>query len=235
MSTRSRFPGKTRRHAAGNRFDIPGTFHYHTGILFRDAERDCLSLMEYLMRPPISSDVEGLSSSLTSESEAELLGEAEVGSHVATETLSADALLNTQDKLQAYMHERLRALETQLQVDQQRQRDRIDEELHKMRQQLATAAQEQRQQHQNMAAVVRETFEEMRKELAEALHRLSQESDHALRQSESHNRVALEKLRDEMLQHLLERDRTMVKRQILGDLLITLGKKLRAAAKDHDA
>jgi len=187
------------------------------------------------MRPPLSSDMGARSASLTSGTEAELLGAAEVDSHVATETLSAHALIDTQEKLQAYMHERLKALETQLQVEQQRQRDRVDEDLHKMRQQLAAATEEQRQQHQSMSALVRETFEEMRKQLADALQRLSQESDHALRQSEAHNRVALEKLRDEMLQSLLERDRTTVKRQMLGELLITLGKKLRAAAKDQDA
>ena len=153
----------------------------------------------------------------------------------APEALSSHTVMDVQEKIWESVHESLKVLESQLKVDQQRQRDRVEEELHKMRQQLEVTAQEQRQQHQNMSAAVREMFEEMRKELSDALRRLSQDMDHTLRQSEAHNRQAIETLRDEMLRVLFERDRTSVKRERLGELLVTLGKQLQAGSEDPEA
>ena len=125
----------------------------------------------------------------------------------AFETLPSQVLMAMQEQAQAYLHERLRVLEAQLLLDHQRQRDRLEEELHKMRQQLEVTVREQRQHHQTVSAAFREPLEEMRKELSDALYRLSQDVDRALRQSEAHNRRAIEKLQDEMLQALGERAR----------------------------
>ena len=152
----------------------------------------------------------------------------------ASATLSSHTVIDVQEKIWESVHESLKVLESQLKVDQQRQRDRVEEELHKMRQQLAATAREQRQEHQNISAAVREMFEEMRKELSDALRRLSQDMDHTLRQSETHNRQAIETLRDEMLRVLFERERMIVKRERLGELLVTLGKQLQVGSEDQE-
>jgi exonuclease VII large subunit len=124
------------------------------------------------------------------------------------------------EQIQAHVDERLRTLELQLLASQQRHRDQVEEELHKMRQQLATTAQEQRQHHQTMSAALRETIEELRKELSDTLHRLSRDTD--------------DTLRNETFQMLYDRDQTTVKRQILGELLIALGKQLQASVEDRN-
>lgn len=151
-----------------------------------------------------------------------------------TPETSSSHTLDIQEKMQEYLHENLKTLESQLKVDQQRQRDRVEEELHKVRQQLAATAQEQRQHHQNISVAVREMFEEMRKELSDALHRLSQDVDHTLRQAEAQNRQAIETLRDEMLRGLFQRDQATVKREVLGELLVTLGKRLQTTTEDGE-
>ena len=126
---------------------------------------------------------------------------------------------------------RLKALEVQLTLEYQRQRDQVEEELHKLRQQLATTVHEQQRQQQTMLATLRETVEELTKEVAEALHRLSQDVDRVAQQAEAQTSRAIERLRNELLDTLLARDHTMVKRHLLGELLITLGKHVQEASQ----
>jgi hypothetical protein len=139
-----------------------------------------------------------------------------------------------QEQVQTYMQEHLRILESQLLMDQQRQRDHVEEELHKMRQQLTITTREQLQHYQAMSASFREMLEDMRKEFSDILRRLSRDLEHALRQSEAHSQQAIEKLRDEMLLVLCERDQTPIKRHMLGELLVTLGKQLQTTAEDKE-
>jgi exonuclease VII large subunit len=147
---------------------------------------------------------------------------------------ASPTLTELPEQMQAHVDERLRTLELQLLMSQQRHRDQMEEELHKMWQHLATTAQEYRQHHQTMSAALRETIEELRKELSDTLQRLSRDTDRALRQSEAHNKRAVDTLRDEMFQVLYDRDQTTVKRQILGELLIALGKQLQASVEDSN-
>ena len=128
-----------------------------------------------------------------------------------------------QDDFQAH----LKALELQLTLEHQRQRDHVEEELHKLRQQLAIMAREQQQQ--TTLTTLRETVDELRKEVAEALHRLSYDVDRVAQHAESQTSRALERLRNELLEALLKRDHTTVKRHILGELFISLGKNLQEA------
>ena len=129
-----------------------------------------------------------------------------------------------QDDFQA----RLKALELQLTLEHQRQRDHVEEELHKLRQQLAITAREQQQQ-QTTLTTLRETVDELRKEVAEALHRLSHDVDRVAQHAEAQTSRALERLRNELLEALLQRDQTTVKRHILGELFMSLGKHLQEA------
>jgi len=140
-------------------------------------------------------------------------------------------LAATAQTLQDNVYERLKALELQLTLEHQRQRDYVEEELHKLQQQLVTMVREQQQQQQTTLATLRETIEELRKEVAEALHRLSQDVDRVAQHAEAQTSRAIERLRNELLETLLERDHTTVKRHILGKLLITLGKDLQEASK----
>lgn len=144
---------------------------------------------------------------------------------VEPQRLSATAQ-TLQDDFQA----RLKALELQLTLEQQRHRNHLEEELHKLRQQLATMAREQQQQQQTTLTTLRETVDELRKEVAEALHRLSHDVDRVAQHAEAQTNRALERLRNELLEALLERDHTTVKRHVLGELLITLGKQLQEAS-----
>jgi activator of 2-hydroxyglutaryl-CoA dehydratase len=189
------------------------------------------------MIPPASPEAETNSSSPTPDTKTDLDSQPSSVApmpHVATETFSSQLLTNMQEQVQTYMQERLRILESQLLMDQQRQRDHVEEDLHKMQQQLTITTQEQRQHYQAMSAAFREMLEEMRKELSDTLHRLSRDLEHALRRSEAHSQQAIEKLRDEMLLVLCERDQTTIKRHMLGELLVTLGKQLQTAAEDRD-
>jgi len=136
-----------------------------------------------------------------------------------------------QDDFQA----RLKGLELQLTLEHQRQRDHVEEELHKLRQQLATMAREQQQQQQTTLTTLSETVDELRKEVAEALHRLSYDVDRVAQHAEAQTSRALERLRNELLETLFERDHTTVKRHLLGKLLISLGKNLQEADEGEES
>ena len=125
------------------------------------------------------------------------------------------------------VHERLKALELQLTLEYQRQRDQVEEELHKLREQLVAMTREHQHQHQATLATVRETTEELRQEVANALHRLSQDMERVAQHAEAQTSRTVERLRNELLKTLFERDDTTVQRHILGELLVTLGKQLQ--------
>ena len=129
------------------------------------------------------------------------------------------------------VHARLRALEIQLTLEYQHQRDQVEEELEKLRQQLTTIAREQQHQHQTTLATLRETIEELQKEVAEALHRLSQDVDRVAQHAEAHTSRVVERLRNELLATLLERDDTTVPRHLLGELFMNLGRHLQETGK----
>jgi F0F1-type ATP synthase membrane subunit b/b' len=78
---------------------------------------------------------------------------------------------------------------------------------------------------------LREAIEELRKEVAEALHRLSQDVDRVAQHAEAQTSRAVERLRHELLEALLERDHTTVTRHMLGELLMTLGQQVQDAGK----
>ena len=131
------------------------------------------------------------------------------------------------------VHERLKALELQLTLEYQRQRDQVEEELHKLQEQLVTMA--RAYQHQATLATVRETTEELRKEVAEALHRLSQDMERVAQHAEAQTSRAVERLRNELLETLFERDRTTVQRHLLGELLVTLGRHLQETGEGEES
>src|SRR5262244_215286 len=133
------------------------------------------------------------------------------------------------------VHERLKALELQLTLEYQRQRDQIEEELHKLQEQLVTMARAHQHQHQATLATVREATEELRKEVADALHRLSQDVERVAQHAEAQTSRAVERLRNELLKTLFERDYTTVQRHILGELLVTLGKQLQATDEGEES
>ena len=140
-------------------------------------------------------------------------------------------LSSTMYTLHDDVHERLKALELQLTLEYQRQRNQVEEELDKLRQQLETITREQQHQQQTTLTTLRESIEELRKEVAEALHRLSQDVDRVAQHAEAQTSRAVERLRHELLEMLLERDHTTVKRHMLGELLMTLGKQVQDAGK----
>ena len=137
--------------------------------------------------------------------------------------------------LQNDVYERLKALELQLTLEYQRQRDQVEEELHKLREQLVTMAREHQHQHQATLATVRETIEELRKEVANALHHLSQDMERVAQHAEAQTSRAVERLRNELLETLLARDRTTVQRHMLGELLVTLGKQLQETDQGEES
>lgn len=175
-------------------------------------------------------------SSAASEPQTEMVSESQLAapiSHIPSEAFVSHATTDMQERLLEIMHENLKTLESQIKVEQQRQRDRLEEELYKTRQQLAATTREQRQQHQNASAMMREMLEDMRKGFSDTMQRLAHDMDHALRQSEAHNRQAIDKLRDEILHVLFERDQTLVKRETLGELLVALGRQLQMTLEDQ--
>jgi len=137
----------------------------------------------------------------------------------------------TAHMLQEDFQARLKTLELQLTLENQRQRDHLEEELHKLREQLATMVREQQKHQQTTLATWREAIEELRLEVSEALHRLSQDVDRVAQHAEAQTSRVVERLRDELLETILERDQTTVKRHILGQLLIALGKNLQEASR----
>src|SRR5262245_58617485 len=116
------------------------------------------------------------------------------------------------------VYERLKALELQLAPEYQRQREQVEEELHKLREQHVTMASDQQHQQQATDANVRETTEELRQEVADALQRLSQDMESVAQHAEAQTSRAVERLRNELLKMLFERDYTTVQRHILGEL-----------------
>ena len=133
------------------------------------------------------------------------------------------------------VHERLKALELQLTLEYQRQRDQIEEELHKLQGQLVTMAREHQHQHQATLATVREATEELQKEVADALHRLSQDMERVAQHAEAQTSRAVERLRHELLETLFARDCTTIQRHMLGELLVTLGRQLQEAEKEEES
>src|SRR6266516_4080400 len=135
----------------------------------------------------------------------------------------------------ADVHERLKTVELQLTLEYQRQRDHIAEELYKLQEQLVTMVREHQHQHQATLATVRETTEELRKEVAEALHRLSQDVERVAQYAEAQTSRAVERLRNELLHTLFARDRTTVQRHLLGELLVTLGRHLQETGEGEES
>jgi hypothetical protein len=76
---------------------------------------------------------------------------------VPPEALLTQWLPQVQELLQRYVQDRFRALDQQLALEQQRQRDRMEEELHKVRQHLSATVREQQQHQQTLSAAFRET------------------------------------------------------------------------------
>ncbi|MGE3537724.1 MAG: hypothetical protein AB7N91_09835 [Candidatus Tectimicrobiota bacterium] len=136
------------------------------------------------------------------------------------------------DDMQSYLHARLQALELQITREQQRQQNHVEEELHKLRDHLATLVREQRQQQQALLANLREAVEELRHEVGEALYRLSQDMERVAQQAEAQANRTMERLRNELLDLLLARDQTTVKRHMLGELLVTLGQQLHTTGEE---
>src|SRR5215510_15049788 len=144
-------------------------------------------------------------------------------------------LFATAQTLQDDFQARLKTLEMQLTLEHQRQRDHVEEELHKLRQQLATMVREQQQQQQTTLTTLRETVDELRKEVAEALHRLSYDVDRVAQHAEAQTNRALERLRNELLEALLQRDHITVNRHLLVELFISLGKNLQEAGGGEES
>lgn len=190
------------------------------------------------MTPQASPTAETNTSSSTPDTIAELTPRLQ---HTASLPRSADEAMSTQmftdvqEALQQYLQERFKALELQLTLGQQRQRDHVEEELHKMRQQLAATTQEYHQCHQTVSATLRETCEQMRQAFSDALLHATEDVEQAMRQSEEQTRRTLDKLRDDLLHMFFEHDQEAVKRQTLGELFITLGQQLQKPAKDGRA
>ena len=82
-----------------------------------------------------------------------------------------------------------------------------------------------------MLTTLREAVDELRKEVAEALHRLSHDLDRVAQHAEAQTSRALERLRNELLETFFARDQTTVKRHLLGELFISLGKNLQEAGR----
>jgi uncharacterized protein YgbK (DUF1537 family) len=114
-------------------------------------------------------------------------------------------------------------------LEHQRQRNYFDEELHKLRQHLADVVRDQQQQQQKTFATFNEAVEELRKEISEALQHLSHDMNRAAQVAEGQRERALERLRKEILDTVLEHDKSTVKNHLLGELFITLGKQLQGA------
>ena len=92
-------------------------------------------------------------------------------SAIANEAWTTQWLPSIQDILQRSMQDRFKALEQQLVVEQQRQRDRLEEGLHRVEQQLAATVRDQQQQQQSITTAFRETIEHIRREFSAALNR----------------------------------------------------------------
>jgi alcohol dehydrogenase class IV len=147
--------------------------------------------------------------------------------------LTTQWLPSIQETLQRSMQDRFRALEQQLALEQQRQRDHLEEEVRKVRQHFSVTGREQQQHQQTTLAAFRETLEQMHQEFSAALQHLSEDVTHALRQTEEQTRRALDNLRTEILQLLLTHDPDAVKRQLRGEYLPPPAKPFPSHAEEH--
>ena len=148
-------------------------------------------------------------------------------------TLTTQWLPSIQETLQRSMQDRFRALEQQLALEQQRQRDHLEEEVRKVQQHFSVTGREQHQHQQTTLAAFRETIEQMHREFSAALQYLSEDVTHALRQTEEQTRRALDNLRTEILQLLLTHDPDAVKRQLRGEYLPPPAKPFPSHAEEH--
>lgn len=123
--------------------------------------------------------------------------------------------------------ERLNALERQLAMAEQRRQTQVEVELHTLREQVLTLGRETRQQQQALLASVRELIDELRKEVAEALHHLSQDAERVGQHAEAQTNRVVERLRHELLETMVQRPTSTDPRQVLGELLVTLGRQLQ--------
>jgi hypothetical protein len=186
--------------------------------------------VEHMMSPPAAPDAEP-EGAVFPETPAEIPlppQPAAMTAAAAREALTTQWLPHMQETLQQYMQDRFRALEQQLALEQQRQRDRLEEELQKVRQHLAATVRELQQHQQTVSATFRETTEHMRREFSAALQHLSEDAARTLRQTAEQTRRSQENLRSELLQLLLEHNPDSIKRQLLGESPGPLEKPLQS-------
>jgi hypothetical protein len=191
--------------------------------------------VEHRMPPPTSPEAESDAAALAG-TPVELSFPPQPAAIMAAappEALLTQWLPHVQELLQRYVQDRFRALDQQLALEQQRQRDRMEEELHKVRQHLSATVREQQQHQQTLSAAFRETTEQMRREFSAALQHLSEDVAHTLRQAEEQNRRTLANLRADILQLLLEHDPDSIKRQLLVEYPHTPEKPLPSSAEEY--
>jgi hypothetical protein len=192
-------------------------------------------MTEHAMQPPRSPDAEApLASPALPDTVSEHAPQFSQEAHSFSAQKDADGLsLAGQEMLQQYMLKRFKTLELQLTLEQQRHRDHMEEELHKMQQHVVAAVQEQHQQQQHVSATVRETVEHMRKEFADALQYLAQDVAQRLRQAEEYTTRALNGLRDEMQHMLREHEQAMTRHQMQAAALATPSKPFPAVPEER--
>lgn len=144
-------------------------------------------------------------------------------------------LATTPPTRDAEVYERLHLLERQLTLAAQRQRDHVDAELQSMREQVLTLARETRQQHQSLLTGMQEAIDELRQEVAEALQHLSQDVERVGQHAEAQTTRVVERVRHDLLETLLQRTPRQDPRQVLGELLVRLGKQLQDTERGASA
>jgi DNA anti-recombination protein RmuC len=154
-------------------------------------------------------------------------------SAIAHEAWTTQWLPSMQETLQRYMQERFKALEQQLALEQQRQRDHLEEGLRDVEQQLTATVREHQQHQQTITTAFRESIEHIRREFSAALQHLSEDVTQALRQTEEQARRTVENLRSEVLQMLLEHDPDAIKCQLLGEYLPSAEKPFQPGDGEH--
>ena len=146
----------------------------------------------------------------------------------------ADDWALLQEHMQRHVQDHLKALELQWTRERQRERDQVEDELHKMRQQLAALAHEQQQHQKQTLALCRDAVDELRKEIAEALHRVTEDIDRLSQQIATQTERQLNTVRHEMHTLLRQREQATVTTTLLGELLITLGKQLQHPKQERE-
>ena len=126
------------------------------------------------------------------------------------------------------VHARLKALELQLTLEAQRQRDQFEEEVHKLQQQLLTISREHQHQQQATLARTRDSKNCGKRSLKPCI--VSPRTWAVQRSTLGQTSRAVERLRHELLETLFERDHTTVQRHMLGELFMTLGRQLQEDA-----